>query len=176
MGLRVEHFSKARDGFDWSSLLAHMDTEGVYQRFKPIINHSDVFADLPFPCIAEHLIKHHAQETFVLILRDPQRWAASVRTHTKGRDLHTFEKFQYWGITGKIVRSLNALSDEELIRAYQFHTGKCISHALRHNANLVILDLESPNLATRLQQITGIQLQNSFPNIDYRRGDSWRRA
>jgi hypothetical protein len=135
---------------------------GIYSMF---INQSDACSDVPCPSIYEEAFEAFPNAKFILVLRRPSEWIASVRRHTAGRALGVLEKFMYWPLATERRDTLSEYSDSELEDCYVRHTANVANFMIARRAHFSVFQLDDPLIGQRLAKFLGVNESTRMPRI-----------
>lgn len=124
LGYRTIHYPRFFKGFNIEEKMRGIEeqTEKIISILTPVIESADALSDTPFPVLYKELAYKWPESKFILLLRDPEKWVQSVRSHVKDRDFRPFDKIQYGHFLGYATKSLRSVSDNDLQNIYRQHT------------------------------------------------------
>jgi hypothetical protein len=165
-GLKAQHWPGHAFDQSCAPALATLDTADLWRRYRPILAGFDAAADLPAPVVFREAMTDFPHAKFVLILRDPEQWAASVRRHIGAREMDVLEKLQYWGAHGSRFGNHLTLSDTDLTALNQRHTRMVTAFAQERQVTLGTFTLTDPELGSQLAGFLGVKKSRAFKLVD----------
>jgi hypothetical protein len=174
LGLRTVHWPARDRGADLQLRIADRETERgfVLDTIAPLIERYQGAADVPLPTLYRHLHTRYPRAKFVLLHRDPDQWARSVRKHIGGRDFTPFERVQYWSYFPSRPKRLAELSDADLAGMHIRHTAEVTAFfAGRGTRHLLSCDLSDVDCGARIGAFLGYANAPALPRFAL---DSWR--
>jgi len=122
-GYDTVHLPKYFQGRDLQEAVRghEQDPDQVVEVLTPLIETYDAFSDIPIPVLYPQLAGRWPNSKFILIHRDPEGWANSVRKNQKDRRLSPFNKVQYYHYLGPGFSKVSELSQTDLFGLYFRH-------------------------------------------------------
>jgi len=137
----------------------------VAATLAPVIQAMTAIGDVPIPALYDVLDSTYPNSAFILMFRSPFDWVRSVRAHIGNRDLHPFERVQYWRYFPSQPASLRTIGDEALYSAFLTHHRDVVTY-FENRDNFLFLDLRHPEAGQKICNFLGpppIEL----PSISY---------
>jgi len=149
--VRSVHWPVLCNGVNYEDPVAGRETDRPYvaATLAPLITEITAVSDVPVPALYDLLDAAYPNSGFILIFRNPFDWVRSVRSHVGSRDLHPFERVQYWRYLAGQPPSLREVADTTLYTMFLTHYRDVLSF-FRHRDNLLFLDLQEPNLGEKV--------------------------
>jgi hypothetical protein len=149
-------------GDDFDLIAENIDNSySLYNKVKHIINEYDIFSDLPWPILYQHILNDNIDCKFVFIKRNKFNWLKSIRKHTMNRNLSYQEKLFYKEFCGYKSETLD-YSDELLLVSYQHFIDYAKSIL---DDKLSIFELEDIELSIKLANFLGFNLKHNFDHL-----------
>jgi hypothetical protein len=156
LGFSSQHWPGSDFDRRCEPFLQTLDTAEVWSLYRPLLKMHSSFHDVPIPFLYNHILKEFPDSLYMMIVRRPSAWIRSVREHTKGRELLTLEKFQYWTICESRWGNLAQYTDEQLEYGYMKFISDVTNMMVAHQAKFRIFNLEAPNLAASIAEFCGV--------------------
>jgi hypothetical protein len=159
-GFRAVHWL----GDDFDAAVGDMTDMGdLWALARPVLDSGNVFSDLPWAMLYPEVAAAYPEARFVLIMRSPRDWLASVRRHTDGRWLSHLERLFYAAFAGRTVQALSELTDRELLDVYQ----RFLCGAVRDlGPRLGVFDLGDAALGPKLAAWLGFAFCHPFERVE----------
>jgi hypothetical protein len=139
----------------------------------------NAISDNPMAALYEQAFKKYPDAKFILTLRDPDKWIASIREHIGDRELVPAEKVQYWKYLDSKPTKITQVSDEALKAAYLRHSKEIIDFFKSHNAQdqlcVVKLVMGNEEIGKIITTFLNCDYQ-PLPRIDSIHGNKWRNS
>jgi hypothetical protein len=164
-GILAQHWPGEEFDAAVEPFLPALDTKALFDLSLPYLHSSDSFADLPVPLLCKELVDHFPTAKFVLVLRDPDQWVASVRRHAHGRDFCYLEKFFYWSLGYGEYDRIDDYSDKQLKQGYEGFISDVAWRLSACRVDYRMIDLNNPNLGPALAEFIGFEQHTAFAQI-----------
>jgi tetratricopeptide (TPR) repeat protein len=124
LGYRTLHFPKFFGGQNLMEAVRGLESSParVVEALRPAITHYDALSDVPIPGLYRELAERWPDSRFILVTRDPEAWARSVRGHMNERAMSPFNKIQYRPYIGHSRRRVSEAGESELASIHNRHT------------------------------------------------------
>lgn len=124
LGMRAAHFVTHHGGVDLQKEISghESDLKYIFCVLKPLIESVDAISDVPFPVLYPFLAREYPSAKFVLLHRNPWKWAKSVRAHCRNREFCEFERVQYWNYFPSKPSSIQEIPIHRLMQMQIRHT------------------------------------------------------
>ena len=148
--VRSVHWPVLCNGINYEDLVAGRENDRpfVAATLAPLIDEVTAVSDVPIPALYDLLDAAYPNSGFIAIFRSPFDWARSVRSHVGTRDLHPFERVQYWRYLPHPT-SLREIDDATLYAMFLTHYRDLLSYFQSRN-KLLFLDLKEPDLGEKV--------------------------
>jgi hypothetical protein len=147
----------------------------VLERVLPIAREKEGFSDNPWPLLYRELDHLFPGSKFVLTVRDPQRWVASLRRHYGDHESDMLE----WLYGCRSVPG----NEDRCLAVYDAHNAAVRSHFRTRAGTLLEIDIEqTPNWSALCAFLNRPVPAPSFPRAntaterEHKRSGAWRRA
>lgn len=170
LGIPARHWPTEHDGVNLEDKIAGRETDHHYviDVLSPVLESFRAVADVPIPVLYRELFTRYPQAQFILVYRSAFDWVRSIRAHhTHVGDFRPFARVMYWEYFDWRPRSLNDLSDAELIWMHGQHTADVIAFFMREApANLGVFDLYESDIGAKIAAFLGIKSDLTFPHFN----------
>lgn len=124
LGYNTLHFPKYFAGCNLMEAVRGFENEPerVVDKLTPVIADRDAISDVPIPGLYRELAHRWPGSRFILVSRDPWKWAQSVRNHLKQRALSPFNQIQYRLYLKLTHNHLSEIDDSDLASVHTRHT------------------------------------------------------
>lgn len=142
------------------------DGEELWKKYKTDYIDKDYvsFADTPIPYFADKLLENYPNAVFICFTRDKTDWIKSVlKLFSIPNKIVPIDQLFYGKFAG--ITSESDLTADTISLAYDNYF-KLLD---KHKDKIHFIDLSLPNkvITRRLQAVTKIKFDNSFPTIDF---------
>ena len=145
------HWPVLCKGINYEDMVAGRENDRpfVAATLAPLIDEVTAVSDVPIPALYDLLDAAYPNSGFIAIFRSPFDWVRSVRSHVGTRDLHPFERVQYWRYLPDHPTSLCEVDDATLYAMFLTHYRDLLSYFQNRN-KLLFLDLKEPDLGEKV--------------------------
>lgn len=149
--VRSVHWPVLCNGINYEDLVMGLENDRpfVAATLAPLIADVTAVSDVPIPALYDLLDAAYPNSGFIAIFRTPFDWVRSVRSHVQDRDLHPFERVQYWRYLSGHPTSLRGVDDTALYTMFLTHYRDVLSY-FRGRDNLLFMDLQEPDLGEKV--------------------------
>jgi len=160
------HWPVLCNGVNYEDPIAGRESDRpfVAATLAPLIEDIAAVSDVPIPALYDLLDAAYPNSGFIAIYRSPFDWVRSVRSHVNTRDLHPFERVQYWRYLPGQPTSLREVDDATLYAMFLTHYRDILSF-FRDRNTLLFLDLQEPNLGEKVCEFLDLPATD-LRNID----------
>ncbi len=117
----------------------------------------------------EEAYKQYPDAKFILVFREPEAWAKSVRKHIDERELVASERVQYWKYLTEKPETITDVPNERLAEMCSNHKTQVEAFfEARPEADFVSADLNDSALGQKLSRFLGIE-ERPMPFADKRK-------
>ncbi len=117
----------------------------------------------------EEAFAQYPDAKFILVSRDSEAWANSVRKHINERDLVPSERVQYWRYLTEKPETIADISNERLVEMCSTHKAEVEAFfEARPEANFLSADLNDPALGQKISKFLGVE-EKPMPFYDKRK-------
>ena len=162
-GYKSIHNPSGRSQMDFQSEWLGYERDLDYI-FSNLISHTvpkySAISDNPMAALYVQAFETFPESKFILTIRDPNKWIASVRKHIGNRKFVPAEKVQYWKYLEHTPERLSEIDDQTLYTLYRTHQEKVLDFFTKTDAldQLCVIDLE------KSEEVNGNQL-STFLNV-----------
>jgi hypothetical protein len=146
-GYNAIHNPSGRSEMDFQSEWVGHEQDLEYI-FSNLINHSlpkyNAISDNPMAALYKQAYESFPEAKFILMVRDCDKWVASVRKHIGDRNFVPAEKVQYWKYLDFEPNKLDEIDDLALHTLYEKHHKETIDFFEKNRIlnQLCVIDLE----------------------------------
>jgi hypothetical protein len=169
LGIRTIHWPGRHNGVKLPRKIVGHETDlaFVVDTIMPLLKLHDAAADVPIPVLYPQLQDHFPAAKWILLVRKPEDWVRSVRTHIGERPLRPFERVQYWRYFPAQPDYLTDLADADLVSMYDRHTEEVVGFARRFGPDkLGVFDLYDPQCGSNVARFMGFDGDYAMPHLN----------
>lgn len=168
LGIRTIHWPGQLNGVSLTAKVTghETDLDFVFRSIEPAFAGYQAASDVPLPVLYRQLGQRYPEAKWVLFERPPQEWVRSVRKHVGQRELHSFERVQYWHYFPTCPQRLAEISDSELESMYRRHSEAIRDYATHaHMGKLGVFQLNDAGSASALARFLGKPGSHIMPRL-----------
>jgi hypothetical protein len=171
LGIPAIHWATEYGGVNLENEIVGRETDRAYvtEVLTPLLQHFEAVADVPFPVLYREVFGGYPHARFILLYRNAFDWVHSNRAHHQryGSGLTPYERVVYWHYFNECPRSLDELTDTQLIWMHARHTADVIAFFNREApANLGVFNLYDHDLGRKMAEYLDIQSELAFPHYN----------
>jgi hypothetical protein len=159
LGFDAAHWENAH----WAKAIY---TEMTTQGRSPTMERHYALCDLPIPLLYKQLDSAYPGSKFILTVRDPEKWIASVEKHWSHEHnpfRHQWSNDPFTHRAHRLLYGQKGFDREVFLGRYHEHYEDVIRYFEERRGDLLILDMERPDPWDRLCGFLGCQ----HPNCEY---------
>jgi len=134
----------------------------ILEKSKYLEEQYDVFSDYPYCMAYEYFDKKYNNTKFILITRDANDWAVSVKNHEKIFNFTSLRIASWQPYLDIKNKKMEDFSNEQLIKVYENHTKDVLKY-FKNSKNFIHINLNDQDKAKKILNFLNIKSNIDFP-------------